>query len=126
MAYFELRVQKIRKFFVRLIFVLAPLILFLCYLKFYDNKVSESAIRGRNNSEKISRHKLAKENLQIQPSTTTLKSEEKIDELAKSRELRDIVQIEKVWNDGTLSFKVGEDIVTVTSDGAVLYLPKEL
>ena len=35
-------------------------------------------------------------------------------------------RVHKVWKDGTLSFQVGSDFVTVTPEGEVIYLPKEL
>ncbi len=126
MAYFERHVQKTRKFNVKYLFLLIPVVFALLFWMSSSQKsVGVVAVEKTKITKKIGL--VADDSNKSAPvSSVSLEQKSRIDQLADSKELRDSVKVEKVWNDGTLSFKVGEDIVTVTSDGAVLYLPKEL
>lgn len=126
MAYFERHVQKNRKPWYFALLVIAS-VLTVSLMVWATRKQGHETVKTTNTPNK----KATSESLSSVATTPQTSGKEavqisKIEQLAASSELRKDVKVEKVWNDGTLSFKVGEDIVTVTADGKVLYLPKEL
>ena len=125
MAYFERRVQRSEKAWIMgFVAVFSGSALIFMFLgsegKTYNKVSSYKKIETEFQEVAIIDEKTVADKPSQKP------DDSEIERLAASDQLRRDVKVEKVWSDGTLSFKVGEDIITVTSDGAVLHLPKEL
>lgn len=103
-------------------------------LLYIYNSKSEDVPVTQENSETYQKAKLKQDNKEIKSETfqTTTEvapsSDFPMEDNAPYKEDEEAVNyvLYKTWPDGSLTFRSGENYITVTADGVVQYLPKQL